>query len=293
MQKLIRYTSILPLALGLVFAQEAGSLFEKAPPDIDEALHARITKFYQAFVDGKFRQADAYVAEESKDVFFAAEKRRYKACSINNVTYSDNYTKAKAVVSCDTDYFAMGRQFPIKLPVTSVWKIENGEWVWYVIPITDQTEYNSPFGPVARPPLPGEKGSESAPAQPKSVIQQLASPTQVMSAVKADRDSLQFNSAKSSKEELTVKNTMPGNVTLTASTGILGLKVTPAKVEIHANEEIKVAVTFDPKDPALTCSACLAHPQNRPAGEVTFRVEPTGQVIPIQVHFVVPQQAVK
>lgn len=50
----------------VTFAQQSDDLFEKAPPNVDEALRARITEFYQYFVDGKFRDADGLVADDSK-----------------------------------------------------------------------------------------------------------------------------------------------------------------------------------------------------------------------------------
>src|SRR5260370_19212495 len=97
-------------------------------------MRACIEKFYQFFVSCKFRLAEPLVAEDSKDVFFAAEKKKYKDCELGSIAYSDNFTKAKTVVSCDTDYFAFGRQIQIKLPITSLWKVQDGEWCWYALP---------------------------------------------------------------------------------------------------------------------------------------------------------------
>ena len=45
----------------------------KTADEMDEALRARIHKFYQAHVDAKYRIADQVVAEDSKDLFFAAQ----------------------------------------------------------------------------------------------------------------------------------------------------------------------------------------------------------------------------
>jgi hypothetical protein len=275
--------------LGSALAQEPRNLFEKAPPDVDQALRARIEKFYQFFVTGKFRLAEPLVAEDSKDVFFAAEKKKYKDCELGSIAYADNFKKAKAVVSCDTEYFGFGRQIPIKLPITSLWKVQDGEWFWYVIPASQLTEYNTPFGPAKRPP----EESGDAPPAPAPAVSPRVSPEQVMKAVRVDRDSLDFNTAKSSNQEVHIKNTMPGSVTLTASTGIKGLSVKPAKAELQPGEDLTVVIAFDPLDPAIGCPTCLSHPQDRQAGEVTLRVAPTGQVIPIQVRFVVPAPAAK
>ena len=75
---------LLPLA---AFAQTP-------PPDVDQALRARVTEFFQAHVDGAFRKAFEIVAEDTKDYYFATEKVRFKSFKIVDIKYSDNFTKA-------------------------------------------------------------------------------------------------------------------------------------------------------------------------------------------------------
>jgi hypothetical protein len=73
-----------------------------APPrELDAALRDRVQKFFQAHVDGKFRAADQYVAEESKDAFFSADKPRYLSFELASITYSDQFTRATALVTCE------------------------------------------------------------------------------------------------------------------------------------------------------------------------------------------------
>ena len=71
---------------------------EKPAAAVDEALRARIGKFYQAHVDGKFRSAEQYVAEDSKDFFFEMEKQRYLSFREPEISYSDHFTKAKVIM---------------------------------------------------------------------------------------------------------------------------------------------------------------------------------------------------
>jgi len=293
MRQFLRFAPVLPLALGFVCAQEAGNIFEKAPPDVDEALRARVIRFYQAFVQGKFRQADAFVAEDSKDVFFAMEKKQYKACEVGTITYSDNFTKARAVTSCDTKYFMMGREIPIKLPISSEWILQDGEWYWHVVPMSERTTMDTPFGPVKVPPVkPGEEAPPPAVAAPPARPDPAVLLGQLRKAVKVDRDSIDINPTKASTDEIHVSNSMPGSVTLTVdSGGIDGLSVKPAKVEIGANEQATLAVAFDPDDPSIRCRECLSHPQSRQAGTVTLRVDQTGQAFPIQINFTTPAPA--
>jgi hypothetical protein len=298
MLRFLRLAPVLPFALALVGAQEAGNIFEKAPPDVDEALRARVTSFYQAFVKGKFRQADAYVAEDSKDTFFAMEKKQYKACELGTITYSDNFTKAKAVTSCDTRYFMMGREIPIKLPITSEWVLQNGEWFWHVIPISERTTMNTPIGPVKVPAQtkPGEETTPEVAAPAPARPDPLAVLAQLERGVTVDREAIDINPTKVVKEEIHVKNSLPGTLTLTADAGgVKGLSVKPKKVDLAANQEATFTVAFNPKDPSILCTECLSHPQAREAGKVTLRVDQTGQTFPIQINYVnyVPPTAAK
>src|SRR5438876_5075534 len=126
-------------------AQTEGNLLDKAPPEVDAALRDRVTKFYQAHVDRKLiRQADQYVAEDSKDFFYEANKPTYLEFQIDKITYSDDFTKAKAIVNCKM--FVMMPGFtdkPMTVPSPSTWKIENGQWVWYV---DQKLGRETPFG---------------------------------------------------------------------------------------------------------------------------------------------------
>ena len=81
--------------------QQPADLFTKAPPAIDEALRDRISKFFQCQVDGKPRQAEQYVAEESKDYYYEMQKPRYLSFEIRNISYSDEFTKAKAMIAVE------------------------------------------------------------------------------------------------------------------------------------------------------------------------------------------------
>jgi len=137
---------------------------------------------------------------------------------------------------------------------------------------------------------PGNMNTTQAPVQP---MRPMISPEQIMKAVRADRESVVFNSSKASTQEIHLKNTLPGSVTVTSNTAIKGLTITPGKASLNADEEVTVVVSFDPKDPSVNCEECLAHPQDRRAGQVMMLVQPTGQQIPIAVQFTVPPPSPK
>lgn len=53
---------------------DVGSAGRSASPEVNQALRARIAEFYQEQVGGKFRHAEALVAEETKDYFYSASQ---------------------------------------------------------------------------------------------------------------------------------------------------------------------------------------------------------------------------
>lgn len=254
--------ALLPLAAALSLnAQAPFDLFEKAPPDVDQALRARITRFYQAHQDGKFRLADEMVAEDTKDFFFAANKTRYLSFEIVKISYSDQFTKAKATVLCETQIAMPGfAGRPVKIAVASTWKVERGEWYWYVAP----EELNmTPFGRMSGGPGTGNPLG-APPAMPQN-------PATLLTLVKADRSSV--NLKPGAREEITISNGMPGAITLKFDHPPLpGLAVTADRLELKAGE--KSVVTFEWK----------GEPDRGPV-TVTVQVQPTGQTLPIQVQF--------
>src|SRR5579862_6631304 len=87
--------------------------FGQTPPaEIDQALRARATEFFQYFVDAQYRKAYALVADEAQEEYFASPKAELKEFKINNITYNDNFTEAV-----------------VNLIVKRVWKFQGQEMV--------------------------------------------------------------------------------------------------------------------------------------------------------------------
>src|SRR5258708_40073250 len=80
---------ILPM---IALAQEPVS--PTPSPEVDRALRARVSEFFQDFLDGKFREAMDLVANDTKDEYFTGGKSPLKAYKIRDVRYSDDFTKA-------------------------------------------------------------------------------------------------------------------------------------------------------------------------------------------------------
>jgi hypothetical protein len=230
---------------------------------VDAALRQRITRFYQDHVDGKFRQAERYVAEDTKDFYYEANKPTYLAFRIDQILYSENFTRAKAIVICNTRFNMPGFEGKsIDAPVPSTWKLESGEWFWYV----DQSSgRETPFGRMR--PL-----KEGTPA-PGGLPSMANAPTveSLWKAVKADKNVATLNAKQASTDEVTISSTLPGVVKLRLDVATLaGLKVELDRSELKSGEKAKVVFRFEPGAKAI-------------AGTVEGRVyvDPIGLVIPL------------
>jgi hypothetical protein len=255
------------LALLLVsglWAQSPGSFFDKAPPDVEEALRARITAFYQAHVDKKFRQADEYVAADTKDFYYEANKPAYLAFEIGKITYSDNFTKAKAVVSCKIRFAIPGfNEAPVMAPVPSTWKVENGEWYWYV---DQKAGRETPFGVMKAPDGTSSGGSFPSLASAPSV-------DTLWKSVQADKNEVQLSAKEPSSDLVTISNKMPGNIWLQIDAPKTpGLEIALDRGELKTGEDAKITFHSEPQEKPVTRIA-----------QVRVTVLPTNQVIPITV----------
>jgi len=257
-----------------VWAQTAAELFEKAPPELDKALRERIAFFYQCHVDGKFRQADQVVAEDSKDAFFAAEKPRYRGFEIVRIVYSENFTRARAVVAVDTDFMAPGiGKMAVKAPLVSLWKLQDGQWWWYVDP---EAGRQTPFGTMR----PGEGGSSpfhlNIPTRPEEAIK-------LLGKVTADKTEVRLSSYEPASDVVTLTNQMPGQVNLHLEyNGFPGFEAKLERQALNANESVKLLLRVEPRDKSP-----------KPTLTVNVRVEPLNQLIPIRVTFAVPPEVEK
>jgi len=239
------------------FAQTPADLFNKPPADVDQALRARITEFFQDHVDGKYRQAEALVAEDTKDFFYNAPKPKYLSFEITSITYSEGYTRAKAVVICEQLVPFPGFQGkPVKIPTPSAFKLVDGQWYWYV----DQgPTHDSPFGPMRPGPGKSGLGSLTMP-NPDDVLKSATE------QVRADKQAVSLKPGGS--DQVTITNQAPGLMSISVIGAIPGVNVTLDRMELKTGE--KAVVTFRAANDA------------KPGG-LSIRVDQTNHVIPIRV----------
>ncbi|HKX00395.1 MAG TPA: hypothetical protein VJN43_21835 [Bryobacteraceae bacterium] len=230
------------LVPGGVRAQNPAELFTKAPPEVDEALRGRVSKFYQAHVDGKPRRAEELVAEESKDYFYDMKKPKYLSFEITKIDYSDNFTKAKVLVLVGTYLPVMGfADKPVKAPLLSTWKVVDGQWYWYIDPDVINT---TPFGKMGTPPGydPAKSAAGALPDISKGPDLQALS-----KKVHADKLIARLNPREASSDQVTITNDLPGTVTLQLDTlKVPGFDARLDRTQLKGGEKAVLSLHFQP-----------------------------------------------
>lgn len=255
----------------LLLLQDPADLFEKAPPAVDEALRARVSEFYQAHVEGKFRAAMEVVAEDSKDAFFSASKPRCYSFEIVSITYSENFTRATATITCEMDHPSPGLGgVRVKAPRASLWKLADGQWWYYIDPSQGQ---RTPFG-IMRPG-PGE-ATTIPPAVASGVSPQASVDVETALAwVKPDKREIPFSSAKPGSDELTLTNRGPGTATLIMNYPPMpGLEIKLDRTELNQGETARLTARWEPGK--------IPPP---PTIRVQILVQPTHQVLDLRATF--------
>lgn len=265
-----------------------GDLFNQAPPHIDKALRERIGKFYALHQEKKWRQADALVHEESKDIFFNAEKLTFRSYKIAGITYEENFTRAKVVIDIDTDMFFPGfGQMQVNRPLTSVWRLDQNEWWWNVPPFDPAKGKDSPWGTVFREDNPGGgKNGGGQPADPKSPT--IGTPTsmedfrralaELKNKVVVDKTEVVLPSHEPAEAEVIITNQWDNPVHLTVDVPELpGLSLRLDKSLLPAGEKTKLRVISKPETRAA-----------KPSLSAMLTIEEISKRVDLQIIFLPP-----
>ncbi len=120
----------------------------------------------------------------------------------------------------------------------------------------------------------------------------MAAARDILAKVTVDRTAVTVDQTRSSKQEIHVKNGMPGHITVSVDkTGIPGLTDQTGQARSRTGRRDRRGVEFNFDDPGITCQDCLVHPGVRPPATVMMHIEPTAQQFPIQITFTQPHAA--
>jgi hypothetical protein len=220
---------------------------------VDKALRDRVTEFYGYHVREEYRKAEKLVAEDSQDLFYIHDKPKYESFKIHSIEYRDHFTKAK--VTCTVEQFAHAMGFNGKLmtmPSMSSWKVENGQWFWYVDP--DELAHG-PFGKSAN------AGTKPAVSQ-KPEINIPSTPDFALGKVALDKDFVVL--PPQGTAEITITNGSLGTIQLAIYQVLPGIKVTLDKTQINRGEK---------------AIATLKGDDNPHTGKMAFQFSPTDEVL--------------
>jgi len=249
---------LLIFCAAVLSAQDPGELFHQSPPDVDRALRERVTEFFDLHVKGEFRRAESLVAEDTKDFFYNGNKPRYLSFEIQHIKYNDDFTKAQVIVLCELYINAPGfPRTPMKVPIPSNWKLENGKWCWYV----DQEQlHNTPFGRMWSDPKASSSGP--APAPPPMI----GTTEQFYALFKADKDSVTM--APGDTAQVTISNGSPGPMTVEVEGKLAGVETKVDQPQVKSGDKA-----------VLTLRAA----EGAKSGTLKLRIGPIGKIITIAV----------
>jgi len=260
------------LFLALVLSACAYGQLSSPPPEVDKALRERVRKFYQLHVEGKFRQLDALVAEDSKDAFYERAKGKYLNFDDCMIEYSDNYTKAivKTPVTQEWRQPRIGVMV-VRPTVPTNWKLENGEWFYY---LPKDGVKSTPWGGVD---IAKANAAEAAAAAADPNIRKI-SINEVMGSVAISKQNVELSSFEPSSDEVEITNQMPGQVDLGVQFAPMkGLEVSLDKKVLQNGEKAKLSFKYNPPDPSP-----------KPFMDVALQILQTTKTIELRVAFAVP-----
>jgi len=272
--KISSVSCLLLLSSLAAFGQANSELFDKAPPPIDEALRSRVNQFYEAQMAGKFRDAYAMVADDSQDAFLEASKQKYKSCEIIKVRYAEKFTEATVVESCKSYWKFEGQSTLASFPLTSTWKVIDGQWYWYFV---KPKFVPSPFSPSGFIAVPDGKDASSVSVLPNDVKSEAKA---ILAKVSVDKEVVHLGTGQDSEDVIHVSNKMPGSIQLhLEKLDVPGLKMTLGKTQLNANQETTVAFHFHLQAPEAASKKVAG------TAIVHLDVIPTGQQFALKVVF--------
>ena len=263
MKKMYRI-ALLAVAGTMAFAQTKAPA-ENPPDGVEQAVRTRASEFYTLMVAQKYRQAEAYVAEDTKDYYYAGSKPEIRKYEVVKVEFSDHFTHAKVFTRCVEPVVMAG--FPpgdMTVTVPTLWKLEGGNWFVYENPEKIRNPSGVSIVPpsaprVEVPPTPGAVSTPDLKDLPKDGAF-------VYGKVRADKTEIKLSPG--STETVTIMNRSTGPVTLEYGYPLGGVDAKLDRTQLGKDEKATLTLTAG-KTPS--------------SGFYYLRVMPTDEAIRINV----------
>ena len=222
-----------------------------APPEVDKALRAHVTEFFQDFVDGKYRQALKLVADDTQDDYFASSKMEIKSFEIEGIDYAPDFTQAAVKVKVKRVWKMKAEGFLQDILVDNsmdtAWKIEDGSWVWtqkvpagtWATPMGGLASKVDPADPASK--LPKKIDQDSAAAEAARILSDAGTGLNPMDVTLGPdypaSSKVVFHNGKTGAVGLSVGELPPN---------LPGLTVHTDKSQVNAGEDATVEIEFNP-----------------------------------------------
>ena len=274
-----RIASVLVITVSLPLI----ALAQAAPPEVEQALRARVTEFLQYHVDGNFRKAYEMVADDTKDNYFNSGKVQLQSFKIDAIKFTEsNFTRAAVTATMSKIMSVAGQDILMATPSTTTWKIENGKWVWYNdvpdVRTTPMTPAFATLPPAAAAPksagnsdggLPKDFNDQTLAEAARSILQQIS----------LDKKEITLVADRPSEEKVMVRNGMSGAVQLELSAPeVPGLTAKLEQSIVKAAGDATIVFRYEPASP----------PARRDSINVQLSVQPLNQIFTIRVNFPAP-----
>jgi hypothetical protein len=267
------------------------ALFNSATPDVEAALRARITGFFEAQQQGKWRQAEKFVAEDSIDAYLERDKKRYSKFEIRAINWvGEGFKEATVnmIVPFDMTLLGVGEvDGGAPFPITHHWKLEDGDWYWFVPKVDPCKPIETPMGkitPVCKDGKPvADEQADAQRALNRMIESNQVKPEMLQGRVTASSSQVQLSKKNAGEETITIKNAFDGPVTLDLIGGdMVGLSI----AFDDAKAESPRRITLDAKKTATLRMKFQPTPSGIPDRlGVQVRVEPLSMVLPLDILF--------
>ncbi len=188
------------------------------------------------------------VVEESRDKWFSSEKPRYGSFEIIKIEIDKSGSMAMISGMVETALKVRGASYPAKIPYKASWKVEDGEWRYYLDPNAAEVK--------ARPvriPDPGE----------------------LLGKVTASKNEIKLCGCGEPQFEVGINNDMPGDVTLSLEpVNVPGLRVSLKDTLLHAKQSTNIILEYDGAE----------KPPSAPV-PLYVNVSPTGEQVVVKMIF--------
>jgi hypothetical protein len=252
---------------------------DRVPPKVDRELRARVTAFYQNFVDGSPRKAEVFVAEDTKDYFYNSGKDRYQKFKLGNITYSDHFTRALVTVIGTTEKSLGGQMIVMDVPQDTHWKIEHGKWCWYYHP----ADYSlTPMG--GKNPAPAAAGTAGVIPKNSSPEATRSAGTTVLQqqSMGVDKSTVTFVADQPASTDVVFTNGADGDIQIALDGPVVrGLTAKLDKMTVPGHGTAVLSLRYDPSDKAGAKDVW------EPKGSILFRIyaAPFDRIFPVHVQF--------